>query len=90
MSSDSPENDDVCASMTRPSESGGLSSSSSARKSKSESGTVFQAWRIQLMVTVKVDLCQGTTAVERRSFSENTLVPAQDIPGRSVSSAGLS
>ncbi len=73
MRSPSSHDDDGCASITCPSETGGESSSasSSGRKRKSASGTVFKAWSFQLMI--RADLCHGTTAVEKAKLRKEHL-----------------
>jgi hypothetical protein len=59
--------------MTCPSEAGGESSSasSSGRKRKSASGTVFKSWSFQLMS--RADLRHGTTAVEKAKLLKEYL-----------------
>jgi hypothetical protein len=66
----SSDEDDDCASITYPSDSGGLSyiqvRQIRVKKRKSKSGSVFRAWQFHFVI--KTDLCDGPTAVEKEKL----------------------
>jgi hypothetical protein len=61
----------ICDSITESSEAGQSFSSTSSRKRKSKSGSVFKAWHFQLMITA--DLRNGSEAVEKEKLLKEFL-----------------
>ena len=62
----------ICDSITESSEAGQSFSSTSSRKRKSKSGSVFKAWHFQLMITA--DLRSGSDAVEKEKLLKEFLM----------------